>query len=191
MQVAKALVPLIRDLLATLVFVALFWATDNIYAATAFGMALGIVQTVWMKLGRRPVGALQWLSLVVITILGATTILTREPHFIMLKPTLLWLALGVVLLRRDWMAPYLPPIVTDNLDDRLIVRAGYAFAVLMFALSVLNFVVAFTMSPKFWAIYALVAPAIALPALLGTLYFLFRKEIAARMRERQQASQTV
>ena len=38
MVVVKALVPIFRDLLATFVFVALFWITDNIYVATAFGV---------------------------------------------------------------------------------------------------------------------------------------------------------
>jgi intracellular septation protein len=184
MHVAKALVPIIRDLLATFVFVALFWTTDNIFIATAFGMALGISQTLWMKLRRRPIGPLQWLSLVLITVFGMTTILTRDAHFIMVKPTLLWLALGAVMLRRDWMAPYLPPIVTENLDDHLIVRAGYAYAALMFVLAVMNLVVAFAASEKFWSIYALAAPATAQMALLTALYFLFRKRIAARMRER-------
>jgi intracellular septation protein len=105
----------------------------------------------------------------------------------MIKPTLLWLALGAVLLRRDWMAPYLPPIVTENLDDRLIVRAGYAYAALMFVLAAMNLAVALTMSSKFWSVYALVAPATAQLALLVAFYFLFRKQIAARLREREAA----
>jgi intracellular septation protein A len=184
MEVAKALVPIIRDLLATFVFVSLFWITDDIYLATAFGIALGIGLTLWMHLHHRPIGPLQWLSLVLITVFGGATILFRNPHFIMVKPTLLWLALGVVLLRRDWMAPYLPPIVTDNLEDHLIVRAGYAYAALMFALAVLNLVVAFLASQKFWSVYALAAPALAQGALLLAFYFRFRKRIVERIRAR-------
>jgi len=184
MDVVKALVPIIRDLLATFVFVSLFWITDDIYLATAFGIALGIGQTLWMRLRRRPIGPLQWLSLVLITVFGGATILFRNPHFIMVKPTLLWLALGVVMLRRDWMAPYLPPIVTENLEDRLIVRAGYAYAALMFALAVLNLVVAFLASQKFWSIYALAGPALAQGVLLLALYFRFRKRIVERIQAR-------
>ena len=186
MHIAKALVPIVRDLLATFVFVALFWTFDDIFLATAFGIALGVGQTLWMRLSRRPIGPLQWLSLVLITVFGTTTILTHQPHFIMVKPTLLWLALGAVMLRRDWMAPYLPPIVTENLDDRIIVRAGYAYAALMFALAVMNLVVAFAASQKFWSVYALVAPATAQFALLCTFYFMFRKRIALRLHARAQ-----
>ena len=47
---------------------------------------------------------------------------------------------------------------------------------------------AFMMSTKFWAVYALVAPASAQFALLLAFYFLFREQIAARMRERAAAS---
>ena len=190
MQVAKAMVPIVRDLLATFVFVALFWITDNIYLATAFGVALGICQNVWLHVRRRPVGPLQWLTLVLITVFGGATILFHDPRFIMVKPTLLWLALGGVMLRRDWMAPYLPPIVTENLDDHLIVRAGYAYAALMFTLAAMNLVVAFTMSNKFWSVYALVAPAAAQFALLLAFYFRFRKQIEGRIAARAAAAQT-
>lgn len=187
MQVARALVPIVRDLLATFVFVALFWITDNIFVATAFGMALGVSQTAWTRLRGRAVGPLQWLTLVLITVFGGATILFHDPHFIMVKPTLLWLALGVVMLRRDWMAPYLPEFVTENLEDRLIVRAGYAYAALMFALAVMNLVVAYAMTAKFWSVYALVAPAAAQFALLLAFYFRFRRQIAERMQARAAA----
>jgi intracellular septation protein A len=106
----------------------------------------------------------------------------------MVKPTLLWLALGAVMLRRDWMAPYLPPIVSENLEDRLIVRAGYAYAALMFTLAVMNLVVAFAMSQKFWSVYALVAPAAAQFALVLAFYFRFRKQITRRIEARAAAA---
>lgn len=189
MHLAKALVPILRDLMATVVFVALFWITDNIYVATAFGITLGIGQNIWMHVRRRPVGLLQWLSLVLVTVFGGATILFHNPHFIMMKPSLLWLALGVVMLRRDWMEPYLPPLVTDNLDNHLIVRAGYAYSALMFTLAVMNVVVAFAASAKFWSVYALIGPAVAQVALLIGLYLLFRKQIDARARARAAAAQ--
>ena len=180
MAFLRALVPILRDLLSTLVFVGLFWFSGNIYVATAFGICLGISQALWMRFRQHPIGALQWISLMLITIFGTTTILTHNPHFIMVKPTLVWLSVGGMMLRRDWMAPYLPPIVTENLDDHLIVRAGYAWAALMFVLAVLNLIVAFATTPKFWSIYALVGPAVAQVALLGALYVKFRKQIVNR-----------
>ena len=181
--------PILRDLLSTILFVSLFLITGNIFWATGFGIALGVAQTAWMKLSGRPIGPLQWLSLMLITVFGMTTILTHNALFIKIKPTLVWIALGAVMLRRDWMAPYLPPIVTENLDDRLIVRAGYAWAALMFALAGLNLVVAFTMTTKFWAVYALVAPMTAQFALLSAQYLMFRKLVTDKIRAR--AAQTI
>ena len=210
MYFLRAVKPIFRDLLSTILFVSLFWLTNNIYWAAGFGIAFGIVQTLWMRLTGRPVGPLQWLSLVLVTVFGTTTIVTHDPFYIMMKPTLVWLAVGAVMLRRDWMAPYLPPIVTDNLDDRLIVRAGYAWAALMFALAVLNLAVAFmttptfvslyaalapagtqfvarTITPKFWSVYALVAPAIGQSALLATQYLMFRRHVIDKIRARAAA----
>ena len=190
MHLLRALQPLLRDLLSTLVFVALLWTTGDIYLASGIGIALGIGQTLWYMYSGHAIGPLQWLSLVLITVLGMTTILTRNPHFVMMKPTILWIALGAVMLRRDWMAPYLPPIVTDNLDDALIVRAGYVWATLMFALAVLNLVVAFTMTAKFWSVYALAAPTVSFVALFTAQYLMFRKQVVEKIRARESA-QTV
>lgn len=184
MHLLRAVRPLLHDLLSSLLFVALFLLTRDIYLATGFGIALGILQALWKRFHKHPIGPLQWLSLVLITVFGMTTIITHNPHFVMIKPTLLWLALGAVMLRRDWMAPYLPPIVTDNLEDPLIVRAGYAWATLMFVLAVMNLVVAFTMSPRFWAVYALIAPAVTQLALFTTQYFMFRKLVIEKIRAR-------
>ncbi|MGA7676293.1 MAG: septation protein IspZ [Rhizomicrobium sp.] len=210
MHFLRALRPIFRDMLSTFLFVSLFLLTGNIFWATSFGIAFGIAQTLWKKLKDRPIGPLQWLSLVLVTVFGMTTIITHDPFYIMMKPTLLWIALGAVMLRRDWMAPYLPPIVTENLDDHLIVRAGYAWAAVMFLLAVLNLVVAFmttpkflslcaalapdssqfiahTITPTFWAVYALIAPAASFLALLTAQYFMFRRHVIERIHARTAA----
>lgn len=189
MIVVKAVVPIVRDLLGTFVFVALFLFTHNIYIATVCGITLVVAQTLLMRLRGRPIGALHWLSLVLISVFGGATILFHSAYFIMIKPTILWLALGGVMLRRDWMAPYLPPIITENLDDAEIVRAGYVYAALMFALAVVNLVVVAlawleVCSQEFWAVYALTGPTVAQAVLLIAFYFSFRKQICRRMAER-------
>jgi intracellular septation protein len=194
MIVLRALVPIVRDLLGTFLFVALFLGTHNIELATACGISLVLAQTVIMKLRHKPIGALHWLSLVLISMFGGATILFHSQYFIMIKPTILWLALGGVMLRRDWMAPYLPPIVTENLPDAKIVRAGFAYAALMLALAVINTAIVGLVrldlcSAEFWAVYALVGPTAAQGVLLVVFYFCFRKEIIARIHERKTAAQ--
>lgn len=186
-EVLRAAVPILRDMLSTLVFVTVLLITDDIFLATGCGIALGIAQTVWMKWRGHPIGMLHWLSLLLISVLGFTTLVTGNRHFVMMKPTLLWLALGAVMLRRDWMAPYLPPIVTDNLDDARIVRAGYAWAALMFVLAVLNTLVAYLMTQKFWAVYTVVVPNGSFLVLFAIQFALFRRQVVERIKARRAA----
>ena len=184
MLLLRALKPILRDFLSTIVFVSIIWFADNIYWATGVGIAVGIVQTVWMLARRRPIGTLQWLSLVLVTVLGTTTIVTGNAIFFKLKSSIIALALGAVMLRRDWMAPYLPPIVTDNLDDLAIVRAGYAWAALLGALAVTNLIVALYCSDRLWALFIFCVPATSYVTLLGVQFLMFRKRIMARIKTR-------
>ena len=61
-----------------------------------------------MKPGR-PIDAMQWLALGLVAVLGAATLITQNGRFIMAKPTAIHWAIGTVMLRRGWMARYLPP----------------------------------------------------------------------------------
>lgn len=175
--VVKALIPIVRDLLATFVFVLLFW-TEGVYVATITGITIVVVQTAWMHWKSHKMGALQWLSLALILFFGGLTIVFHKPHFIMMKPTFLWAALGAVFLRRDWMEPYLPPVVKECLNERQITLVGYAYAGLLFALAIANVLVVIFASPHFWAAYALIGPAIAQAVLMTIFYFFFRKQFA-------------
>jgi intracellular septation protein len=184
MFILRALKPILRDFLSTIVFVSIIWFANDIILATAVGVATGLVQMIWMLARRHPIGPLQWLSIVLVSVLGTTTIVTNNPFFIKLKPSIIALALGAVMLRRDWMAPYLPPIVTDNLDDRTIVRAGFAWVALMGVLAALNLVVAFTCSLILWAWYLAVVPPLSYVVLLGIQFLMFRKRIMAQIKAR-------
>jgi intracellular septation protein len=187
--VVKALVPIVRDLLGALLFLTLVYTAD-IYTATATGVSVILAQTIYMHVRRHRIGALHWLSLILITVFGGATILFHSQYFIMLKPSLLWLAIAIIMLRRDWLAPYLPPIITDNLDDRLIVQAGYAYSALMFALSAADLIVVWfvwvgLVTEKFWVVYAVTVPTAAQGVLWAVFYLIFRKQISARIQERK------
>ena len=53
---------LLLDLASTVVFLAIYLLTDNLFLAVGVGMALGIAQIGWQLFTRKPVEALQWLS---------------------------------------------------------------------------------------------------------------------------------
>jgi len=140
---------LISDLASTLLFFVLYLLTDNLYLSVGLGMALGLAQIGWQLFRRNPVEALQWISLVLILASGTATILTQDAHFIMVKPSLILVLVGVVMLKRGWMNRYMPPRAADVLD--VATTFGYVWAGLMFASAMLNVVLALTLDAKSWA----------------------------------------
>lgn len=141
---------LLMDMASTLLFLAVYLLTGNVLLAVALGMVLGIGQIAWELVKRRPVEALQWLSLVVILASGSATFFTNDPVFVMLKPTAIYIVVGIVMLKRGWMNRYLPPIALATVPD-LGIAFGYIWAGLMFFSAALNVVLALTLDAGTWA----------------------------------------
>ena len=156
----QAFRPIALDLLATIVFVVLVWLTGDIVLATVAGVAAGIARFAVIKLKRLPVGPLQYLSVIFVLGGGIATIVTKDPIFMQIKASLVPAAVAVVMLTTNWMAPYLPPIVTENLEPRVIRITSIAWGVLILALAAANAVVAFTFSFAAWSWFAAVVPAV-------------------------------
>ena len=114
-----ALQQLLSDLLSAIVFLVVYGLSGSVTVATATAVGVGIAQIAVMKLTGRTVDLMQWLALGLVLVLGAATFITQDSRFIMVKPTLVHWAIGVVMLRHGWMARYLPPIVRDNLPRAL------------------------------------------------------------------------
>jgi len=49
--------------------------------------------------------------------LGAATLLTDDPRFVLAKPAIGHFAVGAIMLKRGWMLRYLPPIVTETIPE--------------------------------------------------------------------------
>lgn len=141
---------LLLDIASTLLFLAVYLLTGSILLAVALGMALGVGQIAWELARRRPVEALQWLSLLIILVSGTATFFTNDPVFVMLKPTVIYVIVGIVMLRRGWMNRYLPPIALATVPD-LGITFGYVWAGLMFFSAALNIALALTLDPSAWA----------------------------------------
>ena len=94
-----ALLQLVSDFLAALVFLALYLWSDNLNLATTAAIAVGLAQFGYLKLRRRPIDAMQWLALALVLALGAATLISQDGRFIMLKPTLVHWAIGALMLR--------------------------------------------------------------------------------------------
>ena len=188
-NLAYAIRPLALDMLSTIVFAVLIAVTHNVYVSTAAAIAMGVVQVVWQKARRQPVAGMQWASLGLVTVMGAASLLTGDPRFVMIKPTVIYLTVGAVMMRRGWMARYMPPSAKDYLPPSLIVAWGYVWAALMFGTAAANLVIALTLGVKAWTVFLAFFPLASKLGLFAVHYLTFRF-IAIRNQRAQLAAAT-
>jgi intracellular septation protein A len=166
--------PIVTDMLSTILFAVLFGLTNNIYLSTGAAVALGIGQVGVEKLRGKPIPGMQWASLGLVTVLGGATLLTGDPRFVMIKPTIAYLTVGAAMLQRGWMDRYIPPVAKDYLPRGLIVGAGYVWSGLMFLTAALNLFFAFAMGHKAWLEFVGVFPLASKLGLFAIQYATFR-----------------
>ncbi len=140
---------LLADFASTLFFLALYALTGSVIVAVAAGMALALGQIGWQLTRKKPVDALQWISLVTVLAAGTTTLVTHNPVYVMLKPTVIYLLVGAAMLQRGWMLRYLPAIAIELVPD-LAIGFGFVWAGLMFASAALNVVLALKLDVAAW-----------------------------------------
>ena len=177
-----ALLQLAEDFLSAFVFLGIYLSTGNLPLAVGVAMAVGAAQFAIAKWRGRSLEAMQWLSLGLVIALGAVTLITNDSRFMMAKPSFIHFAIGAVMLRPGWMDRYLPPIVTNNLPQQIIVLTGYAWAGLMFALGLANLYVAFNYSPIVWGYFLSIGATGAKIAAFFAQYLVFQILIRRRLR---------
>ena len=141
---------LLLDLASTFLFLVVFLLTKNIPLAVALGVALGVGQIGLEFVRRKPIETMQWLSVFLVVGAGTATLLTDDPRFVMVKPSLIYLVVGVVMLKPGWMNRYLPPMAKELVPD-IAVIFGFVWAGLMFFSAALNVIVALNFSVVTWA----------------------------------------
>jgi intracellular septation protein len=175
------LVRLGTDFFSTIIFLAIYLATDDIVLATSVAIAGAVGQVVYSRIKGKELGYMTWASLALVIVLGAATILTRDPRFVLAKPSIAHFAIGAIMLKRDWMLRYMPPIAVETIPE-YITLAGYAWAALMFALGAGTIAVALTGDLKLWTIYVSVVAVGAKIAAFAVQYVAFRILITGRVR---------
>src|SRR5215472_10811548 len=159
---------------SSLAFAALFALTSSVYVATSCAIALGIGQVVVEKLRRRPIPGMQWASLGLVTVLGAATLYTGDPRFVMIKPTIIYITVGAAMLQPGWLDRYTPPAAKEYLPRRLIVGAGYVWSGLMFLTAALNLLIATMFGRAAWLAFIGVFPLASKLGLFAIHYLTFR-----------------
>jgi intracellular septation protein len=160
-QFAHAVRYFTGDIIPMILFLAIFMTTKNIMLATAVGIAVGVGQVAYGLARRRPIGAMQWASLALVVVFGTATLLTRNPRFVMFKPTMIQAVLGAVMLRPGWMERYVPAAERDR-ARRMLTAFGFVWASLMFLLAGLNVVLVVAADPLTWARFHLFVPPISM-----------------------------
>ena len=176
---------LLLDMASTFFFLVIFLLTHNVTLAVALGMALGVGQIGWQFARKQPIDTMQWMSLFLVLGAGAATLLTNDPRFVMIKPSVIYAIVGIVMLKPGWMNRYLPPVAIELVPD-IAVIFGYLWAGLMFFSAALNLVVALNFSVVAWSAFMSIY-AIASKAVLFLIGYATMRTIAIRRRRAQMA----
>jgi intracellular septation protein len=146
LQMARVLA---ADLASSLLFLILYALTDNAVLSACLGIVLGLAQIGLQLARRKPVDAMEWLSLFLVIASGTATMLTDDPRFVLFKPSVIYAIIGAVMLLPGWMNRYLPPIARAVAADTA-TYVGFAWAGLMLFTAGLNAWLALSVSLATW-----------------------------------------
>jgi len=169
------------DFFSTIVFLAVYAASGDILIATGVAIAGGIGQFIVARVRKQKLDVMTWASLALVIVLGSATLLTNDPRFVLIKPSIAHFAIGAIMLRKDWMLRYMPPRVRETIPHFVTV-AGYIWAALMFILGFGTIAVAMAGVIYLWALHApVIAVGRKIPA-FAILDRVFRIVIARKLR---------
>ena len=172
---------LAEDFFSTIVFLAIYLSTDNVVLATSVAIAGAFAQVIYARVKGQQLNYMTYASLALVVGLGAITLLTHDPRFMMAKPSIAHFAIGAIMLKRGWMLRYMPPIVVDTVPE-YVTAAGYAWAVLMFVIGAGMIAVASTGDLKLWAFYITVVAGGAKILAFAVQYVVLRLIVTSRRR---------
>ncbi|PJG55797.1 intracellular septation protein [Bradyrhizobium forestalis] len=172
---------LASDFLSAIVFLAVYLITDNVILATSVAIAGAIAQVIYARVKGQPLSYMTYASLALVVVLGAITLLTNDPRFMLAKPSIAHFAIGLIMLKRGWMLRYMPPIVTETVPE-YVTAAGYVWAGLMFVIGAGMIVVASTGDLKLWAFYITVVAGGVKILAFAVQYVVLRLVVTSRRR---------
>lgn len=148
----------LSDLLAVILFFAVYTATKNIIWATAVAIVVGVLQAAWTFWKNRRLETMQWISLVLIVVFGGATVLFGNAQFIMWKPTLLfWAGAAAILISMLLGKQPLQAVMGKeiSLPDAVWKRLAQMWTAFLLFMGAANLFVAYTFSEEAWVNYKL------------------------------------
>ena len=158
---------LAEDMASMILFLIIITVTHNVAWAVAGGMILGVGQIVWYVSTKRKMAAMTLLSVALVLAAGTATLLTHDPRFVMIKPSVISIIVGIFMCKPGWMTRYLPLQAQELVPDVAVVF-GFIWAGLMFFSAGLNIYLALTMDTVTWA----KTMAIFSPVSMGALFLI-------------------
>lgn len=177
--------PLAIDMLSTIVFLIVLAVAHNVVLATGIAIGVGIGQILFMLARKTPVSMMQWASLALVVVLGGATLLTNDARFIMAKPTIVYTAIGCVMLVPGWLGRYLPPIAQGATPRGAVLIAGYAWAALMFATAAANLLLVLYASQELWIAFMAIFPTASKLVAFAITYVWLRSTTIRAVRARE------
>jgi intracellular septation protein len=150
---------LAEDMASMILFLVVLMVTHQVTWAVGAGMVLGAAQIAWHLARKEKIDAMTWLSVSLVICSGTATLLTHDPRFVMIKPSVVSAIIGVFMCKPGWMNRYLPAEAQQWTPD-LGVAFGFIWAGLMFFSAILNIVLALSLDTLTWAkVMAIFSPA--------------------------------
>ena len=79
---------LASDFLSAIVFLVVYLITDNVILATSVAIAGALAQVIYARLKGHQLSFMTYASLGLVVVLGAVTLLTHDPRFMLAKPAI-------------------------------------------------------------------------------------------------------
>lgn len=174
-------IELLKDFLSAIAFLLVNALTHDVVVATCVAMAVALIQLGVSLSQKKPVSALQWLSIVLVVSLGSASVITSDSRFIRFKPSFIHVAIAVVMLKRGWQLRYMPEIVRTWMTERELISWGYVWAVAMVAMGVVNAAAAQWLDVSGWGLVVtglLVAKLVLFGVQYGSMRMLIARRIA-------------
>jgi intracellular septation protein A len=182
LDLMRAFRPLLGDFLSTIVFIIAVEVFKDVPLAIVLGIVAAICQVAFLASRRQPIALMQWMSLVLVLVLGGASLLLADPRFVMIKPSIAMFAIGCVMLRRGWMLRYLPARACEHVPPSVIIAFGYGWAALLFVTGAVNLLLALTAPIARWAFFNAVVPPTSQLALFLLQFVVMRQLVRSRLR---------
>jgi len=148
----------LTDLLPVILFVVAYQMYD-IYTATMVLMVAVVAQIILLKLFKKPVEKMHWITLILVLAFGGLTLALRDPLFIMWKPTAInWALAAAFLFTEMFMQRGILRRMMEqagSFPTDVIKRLNYAWVLFLVFLGAANLYVAYNFSEQVWVNFKL------------------------------------